>query len=402
MIYLLLWAQLVEDYTMKSYIEISKSALIDNITTIRNYIHPNTKIMSVVKANAYGHGLHQVVPVLESKTDMYAVYHIETAITLNYMTPKPILILGSICNQDECDVAVNEGFHISIYTLKQLEMVIQSSKKIGKTAYIHLNVNTGLNREGLAWYQFGMEDRKPFNTVFHKAMDNREHIRIAGLYSHFANIEDTMNPAKAKEQIKRFQQFIDYTKIFIIEPKPILTHMSATSGLMLYDKATGKYDIVRPGLGLYGMYPSEYLKINFSQNGFKLKPVLTWKTSVRQVQTIEAGEAVSYGCTWKATQRTKIATIPIGYSDGLSRKFSNIGEVLIHGFRCPILGRQAMNLHVVDVSRISDVQEGDEVVILGKQFKEEITAEELADKFGTINYEITTAISPILKRTLVE
>ncbi len=180
----------------------------------------------------------------------------------------------------------------------------------------------------------------------------------------------------------------------------LATHISATSGLLVHEKSRGENTIVRIGVGMYGMWPSEYLKKDW-QKKCNLKPVLTWKTHVAQVKILPKNSTIGYGLTFKTKQETKIALIPQGYADGYSRSLSNKSDVLIHGRRCRVLGRVSMNMFVVDVTRLPKIKEGDEVVLLGQQGKQNISAEELALISNTINYEVITKISPILPRFVV-
>jgi alanine racemase len=182
--------------------------------------------------------------------------------------------------------------------------------------------------------------------------------------------------------------------------KKLQTHISATSGLLIYEKNKGINSIIRLGIGVYGMWPSEHIKFLY-KNKMELKPVLFWKTKIAQIKILPAGSTIGYGLSYMTYEETKIAVIPQGYADGLPRDLSNKGEVLILGTKCKILGRIAMNMCVVDVTHLSDVKIEDEVVIVGKQDREEITAEEMAKKIDTINYEITTRVSALLPRVII-
>ena len=384
---------------MKSTVKISRSALIHNITTIRRHLPKQTKIMSVVKANAYGHDLEMVTRVLEEYTDSYAVYHFETALELHRYTEKPILILGGVNSPEEAQLAVFNELECAVYQPDQFALLKKASLNTGIPANIHFSTNTGLNREGLT--------PSLFRELFSVAIKQPRVFRVRGVYSHFANIEDTSDPSYAEMQVERFHtQFVRFAKGFG-EATAVDFHLSSTAGIMAYEQhwqksKTFRHTLVRPGIGLYGLYPSKQLELEYAAQGFTFQPVLSLVSQVRNVFKIAAGEAVSYGCTWTATRETVCATIPVGYSDGISRKFSNLGKVLINGEFCPVLGRQAMNLCVVDVSHLPQVKIGDEVVLLGSQGARRITAEYLAELFGTINYEITTNLDRSLKRVLVD
>ena len=183
--------------------------------------------------------------------------------------------------------------------------------------------------------------------------------------------------------------------------KNLERHISASSGAMVYEKNGGKSSLIRPGIMLYGMWPSEDLGKRFKKHGLKLKPVLRWVTHVVQVKTLPKNHPIGYGLTYITKKPTKVAIIPQGYSDGYDRGLSNKGEVLIQGQRCQVLGRVAMNMFVVDVTHLRNIKNEDGVVLLGRQGKEEITTEELAKHLGTINYEITTRILTLLPRVIV-
>jgi alanine racemase len=223
--------------------------------------------------------------------------------------------------------------------------------------------------------------------------------RGSDLFATPQNIEDTSDFSHAKKQIDAFQGAV--ADFRANEYPDVKTHLSASSGIMVYETDGGESDLVRPGIGLYGMWPSDDLKARFSRDAFELKPILRWVTHVAQVKTLPAGHSIGYGLTYVTKAPTKVAVVPQGYSDGYDRGLSNVGEVLIGGARCRVLGRIAMNMFVVDVSHLESVCREDEVVLLGEQGGERITAEEIAEKLGTINYEVTTRISPLLPRVIV-
>ena len=391
---------------MRSTIEISKSALLHNFNVIKNFLHPSTNILSVVKANAYGHGLELVQSVLDEHTDGYAVYHLHTALDLRKLTAKPILLLGSVGDLVEAKHAIYYNIDIGIFDEKALDLCLGGVKSLWQTdtthrhlrAKIHFSVNTGLNREGLQSNKF----KRIFPFSLH--LNRQKYIDIRGVYSHFANIEDTTDNSYAHTQVKSFNEdFLEIINRYDSNHFPNLqTHISSTAGIMVYEKNHGHHPLVRPGVGLYGLYPSRYLEQEYKSQGIDLRPVLTWKAKVSRVDTIPKGSKVGYGCSWEATRETTYATIPIGYSDGLPRSSANMGQVLIRGEKCPIIGRKAMNLLDVDVTDAPDVQVGDEVVIIGTQHERTLSAEYWADLNNTINYEITTRLDRSIPRTLTD
>ena len=368
-----------------SYIEISKSNLIHNIKQFRRVIDAKTKITGVIKSNAYGHGDIEIVKILNPYLDYFQVNNIEELARVRAITKKPILVLGYISKSD-IPRAIELGCIISIFDIQQARTLNEVAKKLGKKQKVHIAIDSHLGREGIM---------PNYVDVLIQDVKKLKNIKVDGLYSHFANIEDTTNFIHAQKQIDTFKNVVD--KFVIAGYKNINTHISATSGILAYEKWKGIHSIARLGIGLYGMWPSAELEKAWKKK-ISLKPVMKYVTHVAQVKTLPKGHTVGYGLTYVAKSDIKTAVIPQGYADGLTRSMSNNGYVLIKGTRAPILGRMMMNMFVVDVSHIKGVKTEDEVVILGGQKGETITAEELAHYMGTINYEVTTNISPLLPR----
>lgn len=373
-----------------SYIELSKKNLIHNATVLRSLVGKKKKFVAVVKANAYGHGEREVVKILEPYVDYFQVDDVDELARVRKITKKPILVLGYVAKA-ELSQAMKFGCELAVYSLEQARDMNDQARKLGVRQKVHIAIDAHLGREGVM-----PKDAK----AFFATLKDMKSLNAVGMYAHFANIEDTTNPSHAKKQMKAFDTCVAIAKASGF--KNIMTHISATSGLLVYEaKGKGAYDMVRVGVGLYGMWPSEHLEYLYQKTKVRLMPVMTWKSRVALVKTLPAGHTVGYGLTYMTKKDTKIAVIPQGYSDGYSRALSSKGEVLIHGTRCRVLGRVAMNMFVVDVSHVSGVTLEDEVVLLGKQDDAEITAEEIGEKSGTINYEVTTRVSPLLGRKVV-
>ncbi len=370
-----------------SYLEISKDNLIHNIKQFRGLLKDKTKIVAVIKANAYGHGDREVAKILSSHVDYFQVDSIEEAERVRNVSKKPILIFGFL-NEDGVKRAIKINAILSAFDLIHLLKINRIASVLKKKVKIHLAVDSYLGREGIMPSQVE-------NII--KEIENLNNIILDGVYSHFANIEDTMNSTHANRQIDTYHKCVEIFKANGY--KDIHTHISATSGILVYEKGDNLHSIVRLGIGLYGMWPSEHIEY-LNKKKIILKPVLKWVTHVAQVKIIPANYPIGYGLTYITKKATKIAIIPQGYADGLTRSMSNNGAFLIKGKKVKILGRVAMNMTVVDVSHIKDVKEGDEVVIIGLQGKARITAEEVAKHMGTINYEVTTKISALLPRVI--
>ena len=371
-----------------SYLEISKDNLIHNIKQFKGLVKGKTKIAIVIKANAYGHGDMEVAKIANPYVDYFQVDSIEEAERVRKVSKKPILIFG-YTNEDGVKRAIEIGAIISAFDLIHLLKINHVAEISKKKTKVHLAIDSYLGREGIMPSQVE-------NII--KEIKILKNIVLDGVYSHFANIEDTMNSTHANRQIDTYHKCVE---IFRENGYPnINTHISATSGILVYEKGENLHNIVRLGIGLYGLWPSEHLEY-LNKKKINLKPVLKWITHVAQVKVIPANYPIGYGLTYITKKATKIAIIPQGYYDGLTRSMSNNGEFLIRGKKVKIIGRVAMNMIVVDVSHVKDVRADDEVVIIGIQDKAKITAEDVAKRMDTINYEVTTKISALLPRVII-
>ncbi len=373
----------------KTWVEISRDSLGDNLKALRKIVGEKRKIACVIKANAYGHGILEVVKILErEKVDFFAVDNIKEALLLkNSGISTPVLILGYIELADLKE-AILSDFSFVCYNKETLRKIISLS--LPKPAKIHLKIETGLNRQGVD------KNEIPLFT----SMIKKDHkILLEGISTHFTNIEDTLEPSFAKEQIARFKEGIALVRKSGLHPKYL--HAAGSAGAILYGEA--RFNMVRAGIALYGLWPSRETKIalNMRKKSLILKPVLSWKSIVSQVKKIKTGESVGYGRTWYAPRKSKIAIIPVGYSDGYDRKLSNSASVIIKGRFAPVIGRVAMNMIVADVTEIANVNIEDEVTLIGKSGTNEVTADELAQKTDTINYEVVSRINPLLPRVIV-
>lgn len=354
-----------------SYVELSKDNLIHNAKLFKS-LAGEKKVAFAIKGNAYGHGQNEVATIVEKYADYFLVNSLEELRLLRKVSKKKTFLFGYTNNIEE---AMKLGCIFGVFSLSYLQSIQRIAKKLGVIQDVHIAVDALLGREGFLESEVEEVFKKKFS-----------HVRITGMYAHFANIEDTHNFTHAQKQIEVFER---------VKREEIDTHISATSGVL---KHTSTDTIVRVGIGLYGLWPSGYL--SFENRKVKLKPVLSWKTHIAQVKILPKGRTIGYGLTYMTTKKTTVAVVPQGYADGLPRLHSNNGYMLVGGKKCSILGRVAMNMTVIDVSKVKDVQEGDEVVILGSQGKKTITAEDMAKESDTINYEVVTRISPLLPRMI--
>ncbi len=378
-----------------AHIELSKKNLIYNIKQLKSLVKKGTNIVAVIKANAYGHGQNEVAKILESYVDYFAVNSISELESLRKVSKKKTFVLGYV-QEDDLPKMIKLSCVLSVFSKEQMLKISAIAEKFNKVMEVNIMIDAHLGREGI------LKNELP---EFIEILKKCKYLKVIGVYAHFANIEDTANFTHAKKQIKEYEQAITLIKESGF--KNLETHISATSGILVYEKNLGIHPVVRFGIGLYGMWPSEYLKSVYLPSGghgtnskFNLKPVLAWKSKIAQIKILPKGATIGYGLTYKTKKEMKVAVIPQGYADGLDRRLSNKGEVLIGGTRCKILGRVMMNMCVVDVSHLPKVKAEDEVVFIGKQIREQITAEEMGIKIGTINYEITTRLSTFLPRII--
>lgn len=371
---------------MLSYIEISKENLLHNFRLFRKHLHPKTRIISVVKANAYGHGIKEVVEILHPEADCFAVDDYEEYKQIRELTDKDILILGYIEKQNLKNI-ISPKTIIGVYDFERIKLLNQLGNSLGLKPRLHIKIDAVLGRQGVF-----LKDLP----IFLDELKKLENIKVEGIYAHFANIEDTTDFSHAQKQISIYQKAKK-----VMSQKGYLnfsTHISSTAAALVYEQDLGRNSFVRLGIGQYGLWPSKEIEAKYIKKNFKLMPVLRWITHVAQIKIFPKNYSVGYGLSYKTVKETKVAVIPQGYSDGYDRGLSNLGEVLVKGKKCRVLGRVAMNMFVVDVSHVEDVKVEDEVVLLGNQGKDKITAEELAGKIGTINYEVVARISPLLSR----
>lgn len=365
---------------LRTWIEIDKKAIAHNFHVFRKLISKETKMFSVVKSNAYGHSIVDFAREQEKLgADFIGVDSVVEALTLRREgINKPILVLGYTL-PEMIAKAASKNISITISNFESLSAAIRLNKKIK----VHIKADTGMNRHG-----FLVGDIKKLL----EKLKNNKNIVIEGLYTHFSSAKDAIHRAYTESQIKKFNI---WRNAFNLIGYKLIYHASATSGTLLFPEA--QFHMVRVGIGLYGIWPSDESRL-FLQKKITLKPVLTWKTIVAEVKKIPKGSRVGYEGTKTISRDTTLAILPIGYWHGFPRILSNIGEVLIHGHKAKVLGRVCMDIIMVDVTDIKKVKVGDEVVLIGKQKKEEITADAISKKFNGSTYELLTRINPLIKR----
>lgn len=296
-----------------------------------------------------------------------------------------MLLLGYVSTSD-LEEAVSLGSIISIYDYKRAAILNKIAEDRQTKVQVHLKIDALFGRQGILPKDFSQ---------FVNQLQRLKNIEIDGLYSHFSEAKDPENLTHTKKQIKEFERLVKtFEQSTSHQPK---IHLTATSGTLLLKRLSLTNSIVRIGAGIYGHWPSEKLKASFEKQVI-LKPVMRWISHVAQVKTIPSGFPIGYGRTFVTRKSTKVAVVPQGYSDGYDRELSNRGEVLIKGTFCPVIGRVSMNMFTIDVSHLKNVNSEDEVVLLGHQGTKSISVDDLAKLLKTINYEVTSRISPLLPR----
>ena len=371
---------------MLTWVEIDAAAIGGNLDAFRSIVNPGTALMAVVKANAYGHGIETVAPVVAKYADWLGVNSLEEALAVRELgIEKPLAILGHTV-VERLDYVVSGQFRQVLYREDVAAALSRHAKDRGTTARVHLKIETGTHRQGIAMDELAS---------FVKGLRELPNLDIEGIYTHFANIEDTLDSSFAQFQMEEFRRALAIVKNEGLLPSWI--HASATSGALLYPE-TG-FNMIRVGIGAYGIWPSRETQLAARERGrrISLTPALTWKTRIAQVKKVGTGDFIGYGLTFQARHPMKVAILPIGYYDGYDRKLSNCGRVLAGGQPVPVIGRVMMNMTAIDVTDV-DAHPDDEVVLIGRQGKAEIRVEELAEKTGTIAYEVLSRINPAIPR----
>lgn len=368
-----------------TYCQVDLDAIVHNIIEMKQYIRPETKLLVVVKADAYGHGALPVAKAVDPYADYYAVAHLSEAKELRRGgIHKPILILG-YCHPMEFQEMINLDITLNIFSLKEAMQLSQMACECGRKAKVHIKIDTGMHRIG---YLCNEESVKEI-----KGIADLPGIELEGIFTHFA---------KADEEDKTsFQQQVDEFKAMLYTLEQEGIHFALRHGAnsaTISEVGDLGLDMVRCGISTYGLYASE--EINHEK--VDLHPAMVLKSCVTHVKTLPQGAGIGYGWTYKTKGETQVATIPVGYADGYKRALSNKACVLLHGQRAPIIGRVCMDQFMVDVTHIPQVEPGDEVVLIGSQGEERISVEELAAMSESFNYEFVCGINRRVPRQYMQ
>lgn len=375
-----------------NWIEISRRTVLDNLKSLIRLAGPGVDIAVAAKANGYGHGLPEIVSILNnSKAACLALHSIaESELARQAGWQKKIILVGGFA-PEEIDGIFRLDLEPVISEIRVIELLGRFCRKSHVSVAIHLKLETGTHRQGITEAEIdkvvGMLKKHP-------------EVSVAGAATHFANIEDTTDHNYAQKQLRQFNKMVTRLKKSGLS---IARKHTACSAALLLFKST-YFDLVRPGISLYGYWPSKETYVSYKLSGGKnsiLKPALALYSRITQIKYVEPDNFIGYGCTYRTGSRTRIAVLPIGYSDGLDRRLSNLGYVLINGRRAPIRGRICMNLTMIDITNIPRVKLFDTATILGRDGSEAVTADTHAQWCQTINYEILSRLSPLIPRFVI-
>lgn len=369
------------------YAQIDLDAVEYNIEQMKQNLKEDTKIMAVVKADAYGHGAVKVSHLLEKQDYIwgFAVATLDEAVVLvNKGIEKPVLVLGCIF-PDQFPSMLQNKIRMNVYSLDMAESISKSAVEAGRTAYIHIKVDTGMARLGFQVSQESIDIIKYIKTL--------PNICMEGIFTHFAKADET-DKAFTQKQFADYQHMVKQLHQEGIDFK--YNHCANSAAII--DLPETDLDIVRAGIAMYGLYPSTEV----NKEHVVLHPALELKSHVAFVKIIQAGTSVSYGGTFVAPKAMKIATIPVGYGDGYPRTLSNKGYVLIRGQKAPIIGRVCMDQFMVDVTEIEDVRFGDKVTLIGTDEDEVLPVEILSDLSERFNYEFVCDLGKRIPRVYMK
>lgn len=379
-----------------SSIELSKSALLSNFEYIKNIIGKDVGISCVVKGNAYGHGIESFVDVAEMcGINHFSVYSCDEAYRIwqHNSTNSDIMIMGWI-DEPGIEWAIENEVQFYVFNSERLEAAIKYSKKVSKPAIIHLEVETGMNRVGF--------NKNEINKICQTIIDNKEHLIIDGICTHYAGAESIANYVRIHNQNKKYKEFVK-----LMNSKNIIAnryHTASSAATISYPKM--RNDFVRIGILMYGFWPSPETFIDHMTkhklHKDPLKRIISWKSKLMSKKNVKVGQFIGYGNHYLAQRDMKIGVVPVGYSHGFVRSLSNTGHILIQGQRANVVGTVNMNLIIVDITDIPETEIGDEVVMIGEQGERVITVHSFTEMTEHINYELLTRLPDNIPRVVVE
>lgn len=373
---------------LRTWIEIDTKAIAHNYKFFRSLIPKKTKLLGVVKSNAYGHSHIDFSKELQKQgIDFLAVDSIVEGISLRTNGIRcPILVLGHTLDE-RLEDAVKHSIAVAVSSEEQLTQI--KKKKFTKPLRIHIKIDSGLHRQGFIENDFPVVE----NFLEWNKKSNR--VVVEGLFTHFAQGKDPASPRYTHMQLKVFTKWVERVKQLGYSP---IIHAAATGPTLVFPNT--HFDMVRIGIGMYGIWPDEKTRRSYKDKR-ALMPVLSWRTVISEVKLLPKGSRIGYDSTETLKQKSRVAVCPIGYWHGFTRAFSSKGQVLVNAKRAKVLGRVSMDMISIDVTGIKNVHVGSVVTLIGKDGRDRLTAEEVAETVNGSPYELVTRLNPLIKRILV-
>lgn len=375
----------VQDGSLRTWAEIDLDAMLHNFMAARHHLPDRVLLAAVIKANAYGHGAVEAARLLEGKADRFAVALTDEAVELRKAgIETPLFLLGPTPDSD-FEAIADYDIEAAVPSYAYGKALCAYGAAHGKDIPYHVALDTGMGRIGFACTEQSLDEIETLSKL--------PGGKLVGVFSHYAKA-DSADKTYADLQTERFAAFTE-----ALEARGVripLKHLSNSAGLI---EMPEKFDMVREGIILYGLKPSDEVDLSLIGG---VQGVMALRSHISFLKTVTEPTPISYGCTYVAQPGTKVATVSAGYADGVSRLLSNRGQVLVHGVRCPILGRVCMDQFMIDVTQVPEAAVGDTVTIFGRDGDDEITADDVADRIGTIGYEVTCLITPRVPRVYVQ
>ena len=379
-----------------SQIELSRSAYHHNIDFIRNLVGPDVRLSCVVKGNAYGHGIENVVPLIEEAgVEHVSVYNADEALRVvaSKSPATGTMIMGAI-DEAELAWAIEHGVEFYVFRPGRIDEAVRAAREVGEPARVHLQLETGMNRLGLT--------EEEVETTADKLDRHRDLIDLVGVATHFAGAERMANHVRVMNQFDLYRERLD--RLADHDLHPTYRHVASSAASLAYPKA--RLDMVRVGILQYGFWPSTERLMGYLDtrdlDEDPLRRVITWKSRVMGIKEVAAGSYVGYGNSYLTREDSTIASVPVGYADGFARSLSNHGRVLINEHRAPVVGKVSMNMLTADVTEVPETTEGDEVVLIGEQGEASISVAPFGERQDRMNYERLAKLSTQIPRQIVD
>lgn len=376
-----------------SVIELNRKAIANNLKFIKNLIGEKVTLSSVIKGNAYGHGMQQMVPELQYLgVNHFSVFSsFEAKIAHQSLTKEAtIMVMGDIAEEDISWIVENE-IQFFVYNSSGLQTLLREAKKQEQKIHIHIELETGMNRHGF--------EKKQLPELIKTIEKNKNFIEVQGICTHFAGAESSANFKRIQEQQQNFLKGVEFLKIKGITARKL--HTSCSAGIIAYPQFN--LDMVRIGIIQYGLWPSKESQLTYGvkhEYETQLESVLSWRVTIIDIKNVKAGDFIGYGTSFLAETNMKIASIPVGYGYGFSRSLSNTGRVLVNGKRLSVVGTVNMNMFLIDVTSV-DVKIGDAVTIIGRDGNQAINVSYFGNLSEQLNYELLTRLDKSIPRVVV-